>query len=62
MRARVVFAINNFVAHPILTPEAMNLYRKSEIWEAYHEGKEKVHGLTLDKAKGRSILARAAQW
>lgn len=33
----------------------------SEIWEAYHEGKEKVHGLTLDKARGRSILARAAQ-
>lgn len=28
----------------------------------YHEGKEKVHGLALDEAKGKTILARAAQW
>lgn len=27
----------------------------------YHEGKEKVHGLIVNKAKGKSILSRAAQ-
>lgn len=32
------------------------------MWMTYHEGKENVHGLTLDKAKGSSILERAAQW
>jgi hypothetical protein len=57
--------VNDFDAHSILytlkIDEILSLI-KSEIWEAYHEGKEKVHGLTLDKARGRSILARAAQW
>ena len=38
------------------------LLKKSDLWMTYHEEKEKVHGLTLDKAKGKSILARAAQW
>jgi len=33
----------------------------SDMWMTYHEGKEKVHGLTIDEAKGKSILARAAQ-
>lgn len=33
----------------------------SDMWMTYHEGKEKVHGLTVDKTKGGSILARAAQ-
>eukprot|EP00571_Detonula_confervacea_P002067 CAMPEP_0172324518 /NCGR_PEP_ID=MMETSP1058-20130122/51563_1 /TAXON_ID=83371 /ORGANISM="Detonula confervacea, Strain CCMP 353" /LENGTH=302 /DNA_ID=CAMNT_0013040813 /DNA_START=86 /DNA_END=994 /DNA_ORIENTATION=+ len=32
-----------------------------DMWMTYHEGKEKVHGLLLDEAKGKSILARAAQ-
>lgn len=31
------------------------------MWMTYHEGKEKVHGLTLDKTKGKSVLSRAAQ-
>jgi len=38
------------------------LIPKSDMWMTYHEGKEKVHGLTLYKGKGSSILERAAQW
>ena len=34
----------------------------SDLWMTYHEGKEKVHGLVLDGATGKSILTRAAQW
>eukprot|EP00956_Cyclotella_meneghiniana_P012991 scaffold18576_cov51-Cyclotella_meneghiniana.AAC.5 len=33
----------------------------SDIWMAYHEGKEKVHGMILDGSVGKSVLARAAQ-
>lgn len=33
----------------------------TDMWMTYHEGKEKVHGLAIDEAKGKSILARAAQ-
>ena len=34
----------------------------SDLWMAYHEGKEKVHGMILDGSIGKSVLARAAQW
>jgi len=33
----------------------------SDLWMTYHEGKENVHGLTVDQAKGKSVLSRAAQ-
>lgn len=33
----------------------------SDLWMTYHEGKDNVHGLTIDKAKGKTILSRAAQ-
>lgn len=33
----------------------------SDVWMTYHEEKDKVHGLILNKAKGKSILSRAAQ-
>mmetsp|Transcript_40789 Transcript_40789/g.74657 ORF Transcript_40789/g.74657 Transcript_40789/m.74657 type:complete len:324 (-) Transcript_40789:89-1060(-) len=33
----------------------------SDLWMTYHEGKENVHGLTLDAAKGKTVLSRAAQ-
>ncbi|EED94756.1 hypothetical protein THAPSDRAFT_261387 [Thalassiosira pseudonana CCMP1335] len=48
----------------ILKTELIEGKTKSEIqdlWLTYHEGKEKIHGLSLDGAKAKTVLSRAAQ-
>ena len=63
----ILFSTTRFV-HIILLSASTNLlfacfvHTQSDLWMTYHEGKEKVHGLTLDEAKGKSVLSRAAQW
>ena len=34
----------------------------SDLWMTYHEGKDNVHGIVMEGEKGKSLLAKAAQW
>ena len=67
VEATLYYSTTRFV-HIILLSASINLlfacfvHTQSDLWMTYHEGKEKVHGLTLDEAKGKSVLSRAAQW